>query len=72
MPALLGIATLAIGEGGCDFLYLTHRAAFDIWQRGAAPETAQAEPTASVQPQPAAERPASQPTVYRDQLTLFD
>jgi hypothetical protein len=52
--------------------YMTHGAAFDAWQRGAAPETAQAKPAASVLPPPAAERPAAQPTVYRDQLTLFD
>lgn len=42
--------------------YLTHREAFDTWQRPPTPEPSR----------PAPERPAMQPTTYRRQLSLFD
>ncbi len=41
--------------------YLTHREAFDAWQR----------PPAPVEPPPAPDRPAVQPTIYTGQLSLF-
>ena len=41
--------------------YLTHREVFDAWRQ-----------PPPVEPRPAPERPAIQPTIYRSQLNLFD